>query len=415
VASLTAVVMYLRFPHLRKKSYFTLQFYVAVSNVLTSIGSAIGVVETGTVACWSQGILTNVFTLSSIQWTTVMAFSLYSIVHYEKQVEVTPLVHAYCWLPPILASVLPLINSTYGNVGNWCWVVDTKHTPPWGGMFWFWFSFYGWVWLGFFLMAGILANIHFTIQQKKATFTVQSLRKIVSTLNLFPLMILIAWGPACVSDTIWQMFDRYNSPFGVVGTICACSQGLLTSILFWTRNKEVRKLTPLFFKLDAPISSEQRELRSDMRSTLSSSDLNSQSSNSDGFWSSINSQLNYLRPRLKLDVSLRAGAEIDHMISTSSNPSATATNPVNVRCSFAELRSSFSSSVQRSSSHQIPQLPLSLPMSPPLKEEPQPSAAGASEAVTRDEEQCSDLIESFHPEEKHGKHVRQLLMQESFE
>jgi hypothetical protein len=35
--------------------------------------------------------------------------------------------------------------------------------------------------------------------------------------------------------------------------------------------------------------------------------------------------------------------------------------------------------------------------------------------VTRDEEQCSDLIESFHPEEKHGKHVRQLLMQESFE
>jgi hypothetical protein len=356
VASLTAVVMYLRFPHLRKKSYFTLQFYVAVSNVLTSIGSAIGVVETGTVACWFQGILTNVFTLSSIQWTTVMAFSLYSIVHYEKQVDVTPLVHAYCWLPPILATVLPLINSTYGNVGNWCWVVDTSRTPPWGGMFWFWFSFYGWVWLGLFLMLGILTEMHYIIRQKKATFTVQSLRKIVSTLNLFPLIILVAWGPACVSDTIWQMFDRYNSPFGMVGTMCACSQGLLTAILFWTRNKEVQKLAPYLLKANAPISSE-REVRSDLRSMGSSGEYNSQSSNS-GLLSSLSNQLNSYHPRFKTHrTGTGTSTETGTVIGVDSSSTATtmATAPKQISLSYGESRSS---SLPRSTSHQIPSLPV---------------------------------------------------------
>jgi hypothetical protein len=257
VASMSAVAMYLRFPHLRKKSYFTLQFYVAVSNVLTSIGSAIGVVQTGTVACWSQGLLTNIFTLSSIQWTTVMAFSLFSIVHYEKQIDVTPLVHAYCWLPPILASVLPLINSTYGNVGNWCWVVSTSHTPPWGETFWFWFSFYGWVWLDLFLMGAILGEINYSISQKKATTTVKSLQKIISTLNLFPLIILIAWGPACASDSIWEMFNLYSASFGALTSVLACSQGLFTALLFWLRNPEVRRLVPIFFKLDAPVKPER--------------------------------------------------------------------------------------------------------------------------------------------------------------
>jgi hypothetical protein len=247
VASLTAVVMYLRFPHLRKKSYFTLQFYVAVSNVLTSIGSAIGIVETGTVACWFQGILTNVFTLSSIQWTTVMAFSLYSIVHYEKQIEVTPLVHAYCWLPPILATVLPLINSTYGNVGNWCWVIDTKHTPPWGGMFWFWFSFYGWVWLALISMIFILANIKYVSLKRNALTLVKGLDRVIHTLNLFPLVIFIAWAPACLSDTLLR-FKTDSGTLKSLSIVLACTQGTLTALIFWFRNDEIFRLLMKFFE-----------------------------------------------------------------------------------------------------------------------------------------------------------------------
>jgi hypothetical protein len=270
VASFTAVAMYLRFPHLRKKSYFTLQFYVAVSNVLTNIGSAIGVVETGTVACWAQGLLTNIFTLSSIQWTTVMAFSLFSIVHYEKQVEVTPLVHAYCWLPPILASVLPLINSTYGNVGNWCWIINTRRTPPWGETFWFWFSFYAWVWFGLIAMVYILADLKY-FTANKPLLSKAKLDKVIHTLNLFPLVIFFSWAPVCCSDTMLILFDRYNGTFGYLTLLTACCQGALTAVIFWTRNEEIQRLLPLFFHPEAKIHT---ALSKNSNSSYSQSELN---------------------------------------------------------------------------------------------------------------------------------------------
>lgn len=255
IASFTAVIIYLRFPHLQRKSYFTLQFWVAVSNVLTSIGSAIGVSETGTVECWFQGILTNVFTLSSIQWTTVMTLSLFSIVHYQKQIEVTPLVHLYCWIPPILATFLPLINSTYGNVGNWCWVVDTSHTPPWGAAVWFWVSFYGWVWLGLLMMVFILANIKYVSMKRNADVGKNhaKLDRVIHTLNLFPIIIFFSWAPACASDTMLILFNVYNLNFGAVTLLMACTQGFLTAIVFWTRNDEPLRLLPQFFQLDSKV------------------------------------------------------------------------------------------------------------------------------------------------------------------
>ena len=259
VASMTVVFIYHRFPHLQKKSYFTLQYQVAISSALTSIGSAIGVVKNGTFACWFQGFDTNIFTLSSIQWTTVMVMSLYSIIHYEKQLEVTPLIHCYCWIPPILATVLPLINSTYGNVGNWCWVINTNKTPSWGTMFWFWFSFYGWVWFSCLFMLALLTEIKYFNAKKEAKSAVRSrgsgtLKKIISTLNLYPLVILFSWGPACVSDTMSQMFGVYYITFGGIGSICACSQGILTALIFWMRNDEIKKLMPHFLNRNAQIS-----------------------------------------------------------------------------------------------------------------------------------------------------------------
>lgn len=282
VSSFSIVLIYLRFPQLRKKSYFTLQFYVALSNVLTSIGSALGVVETGSPACWTQGIMTNVFTLSSIHWTTVMTFSLYSIVHYEKQIDVSYWVHLYCWVPPILATLLPLINSTYGNVGNWCWVVDTGKSPPWAAMFWFWFSFYGWVWGSMFAMIFLLAEIKYFSLQKTASSTSvargkaqQHLNKIIHTLNFFPLVIFISWAPACVSDTMLTMFGVYSNAMGTAGLLFASAQGLLTAILFWARNGEVKKLIPLFFQLDAKI--EGTSLSSSHAPVSSSHSVRSQS------------------------------------------------------------------------------------------------------------------------------------------
>jgi len=240
-AALTMVIAFFKVPGLQKKSYFQLQFFVAVSNLLTSIGSAIGAVETGTVACWFQGMLTNIFTLSSIHWTTVMTFSLFSIVYFEKQIDINLWVHLYCWVPPILASVLPLINTTYGNAGNWCWVVETKHTPSWGYMFWFWFSFYGWVWWGLLSMSVFLISTYVKASTSTAVNTKKSLRHIISKLEFYPVIIAFSWGIACISDTEAELGGGVNSEFSYATSIFACMQGVCTALVFWLRDEDMRK------------------------------------------------------------------------------------------------------------------------------------------------------------------------------
>lgn len=195
-------------------------------------------------------------------------------------------------------------------------------------------------------MAGVLAEINIAIRHKKATATMEKLRKIISTLNLFPVIIIIAWGPACASDTIYEMFNRYNSPFGVVSTICACSQGLLTAMLFWSRNSEVRKLAPFILKTNAPIGPE-RELRS-RGSGMASSQSISEDPQSSSYWSSLSGQIslqfNSLRSILKVDPSLRSNREI---ATVTSSASTAAVNSAPKYMPSAESRSTIS--VPRSS------------------------------------------------------------------
>jgi hypothetical protein len=244
-ASLTIVVAYHKFPKLQKKSYFSLQYYIAVSLILTNVGSALGIAETGTIACWIQGILTNIFTLSSLQWTTVVTYSLYSIVHSKRQVSITPAIHFYCWGIPTLVTFLPLINSTYGTNGNWCWVIPTKHTPNWAADFWFWFSFYAWVWVGFIGMIIVLSILTPQLRHRKVDTTdraLATLQNVIRKLYWFPFIILVSWIIPCISDTILHITGYYNLNFGSIGSLLACSQGLLTSVVLWTQDEELRSI-----------------------------------------------------------------------------------------------------------------------------------------------------------------------------
>ena len=114
-ASGLIVLSYMIFPKMRGKIYFEIQVYVAISNVLTSLGSAVGVVPTGSFACWFQGIVTNVFTLTSLTWTIVISFLLYWIIQRGKQFSLDYRIHLLCWLLPVLVTVLPMTNATYGK------------------------------------------------------------------------------------------------------------------------------------------------------------------------------------------------------------------------------------------------------------------------------------------------------------
>ena len=84
---LTVVVSILVFSryYLRKASMEIL-LYMFISNLLTSAGSLVGEPEDCSSICWFEGIVTNVFTLSSVLWNAALMHLLYSVLDGEKKV-----------------------------------------------------------------------------------------------------------------------------------------------------------------------------------------------------------------------------------------------------------------------------------------------------------------------------------------
>lgn len=116
------VLCFLLFRELRKFS-FRLVFYLALSDMLTSLFNLLGDPGEG-VLCYLQGYCTQFFWVASFLWTTTIAFTLHrTVVRHKTDVEqLGPYFHAYVWPSALLMTVIPSIGSDYGPAGAWCWV-----------------------------------------------------------------------------------------------------------------------------------------------------------------------------------------------------------------------------------------------------------------------------------------------------
>jgi hypothetical protein len=65
---------------------------------------------------------------------------------------------------------------------------------------------------------------------------------IVRKLQYYPFIIVFAWGPSTATDIIYEFADAYDETFGAISTVCATSQGLLTAVLFFYYNDDVRNM-----------------------------------------------------------------------------------------------------------------------------------------------------------------------------
>ena len=120
------VLTYLLFPNLRKLRYIELVFYVAVNDLMASIGMALGPSENGSPECWYQGMSSTGNYLSSVFWTALITYQVYEVVVNEgKVVKSLYYAHIICWGLPILLTLLPLTTNTYSNPDDentWCFV-----------------------------------------------------------------------------------------------------------------------------------------------------------------------------------------------------------------------------------------------------------------------------------------------------
>ena len=246
IFSLYYIVLYFHYyKEASKRVSLEVLFYFMLSNFLTSIGSAVGLPSYSGFACWWEGIMTNVFSLSGVLWIVVLTYILFSIISHVK-FTLNKFHHLFCWGIPIIATFLPLINSTYGppsgeGIPGWCWVVDTENSPEWAAEVWYWVSYYAWIWISIFsiflLILLMCYKFFYQVSTVSVTYT-QSTKKNFnrSILNLafYPLIILICWLPCSIADYI--QYSEVDIPIDpnlrAAFTTLSSSMGFMSSLVF---------------------------------------------------------------------------------------------------------------------------------------------------------------------------------------
>jgi hypothetical protein len=236
VCSATIILAYALVPVVRTRKYFEALFYIGISNFLTSVGSSFGFVREDSPECWVQGIMTNVFTLSSIAWTVVVSLMLYYAVNRAEMLKITPLMHLICWGLPVAVTCLPLMELEFSSSDGryWCFYEsDNEDYPYLRLVLWEWVGFYFWVLFG---VAVILCLFLVTSQKKAKLFTESAyLIKFVEKLKFYPIIIVICWLPSGIYDSV----PYYSRFVNIATTTLGCLHGTLVAAVFWTQNYRV--------------------------------------------------------------------------------------------------------------------------------------------------------------------------------
>lgn len=209
VACLFIVFIHLKYQRIQRKSLHKVVCYIACCDIFSSIGIMIGLPQNGTFPCYLQSVLTNIFPLSGVFWTTTIAYMVYCIIYNAEKINVTSyrLLAITCGFPVIL-TILPLSTETYGSPKNddWCFIREraSSNSPSWTTVFWSIFSFYGWVYLCILIYVILLclAFAHVVQMRNELSFS-RSLSKMQSSLFRliwYPMIALFVWLPSAVYD-----------------------------------------------------------------------------------------------------------------------------------------------------------------------------------------------------------------------
>jgi hypothetical protein len=145
--SLLVVFSYYKFKPLRN-FVFTLVMMLAVSDLGSGLAWYIGVSSApGSIRCFLQGSLLQLFLLSSILWTTAIAYVLRRNILAKYRVEQPSLWNLclYSWGMAFALMILPLTTNTYTKpIGSheWCWIDTTDKTEFDSGTVWRFISFF---------------------------------------------------------------------------------------------------------------------------------------------------------------------------------------------------------------------------------------------------------------------------------
>jgi hypothetical protein len=241
IGTLSVVITYLIFKRLRDLRYVEIVFYVALSDLCASTGVVLGSTANSTTACNYQAFTSNYFFLTSVMWSTVIAYQLYMIVCHEGYVPDLKYFHVFIWLFPLVVTLLPLSTNKYGTDDDisWCFVANKSDSPSYGILLWTLLSFYVWLWIAIFLIIFFFITIRVKLSQYESVPV--PVMTAMYKLQMYPAILILCWIiPTCNDiDAAARGHAHNNDVVDQVSAVMPALQGVLLSIVFFSRNKLV--------------------------------------------------------------------------------------------------------------------------------------------------------------------------------
>lgn len=216
VGSFLVMFFYWRFKQARN-FVFEMVFWLALSDFLSALGMLIGEVEGP--LCILQAWMRAAFELSSLLWSSAIAFVLFmAVIKQDSSFGTSGVVsqyrikfHASIWSLTLVLSVLPFTTDSYGNIGEWCWIQGDRPIST----LWRFISFYIPTWIAIAWCCWVYMKL-----VMKSSSNVEIKRRTM----YYPLVLVICWIPPSVGVLIRTASD---SPLpAALGLMVAITTGL---------------------------------------------------------------------------------------------------------------------------------------------------------------------------------------------
>jgi len=168
---------YIAFRDLRSVA-FKLVLFLSISDLCYAITGFLN--SDAYEQCIAQAVLTQLFSLSSIAWTTSIAFTLKRAildkVHPDSLGANLPRYQLVCWGVPIFLTILPTFSKSYGYSNGWCWLVDDSF-----GNAWKFCSFYLPLWISILYLIIVYYRIYQSLDRSRQQARTTSTEAVTAT------------------------------------------------------------------------------------------------------------------------------------------------------------------------------------------------------------------------------------------